>query len=81
MTGADVRAALDAGLDFVILGRAAILHHDYPKLYAADPDFEPIARPVSEAHLLAEGLSPKFVAYMKSWPGFVAEEKAVEAAE
>lgn len=80
MSGADVRAALAGGLDFVVLGRAAILHHDYPKLYAADPDFEPIARPVSEAHLRAEGLSPAFVTYMRNWPGFVAEEKAVEPA-
>jgi hypothetical protein len=80
MTGADVRACLDQGMDFVFLGRAAILHHDYPRLYAANPDLEPIARPVSEAHLLAEGLSPKFVAYMRSWKGFV-EEPAVQAAE
>jgi 2,4-dienoyl-CoA reductase-like NADH-dependent reductase (Old Yellow Enzyme family) len=85
MTGADVRACLERGMDFVLLGRAAILHHDYPQLYAADRDFEPIARPVSEAHLRNEGLSPNFVAYMKSWKGFVAEEPAqepkVEAAE
>jgi 2,4-dienoyl-CoA reductase-like NADH-dependent reductase (Old Yellow Enzyme family) len=81
MSGDDVRACLDRGMDFVFLGRAAILHHDYPRLYAADRDFEPIARPVSEAHLRAEGLSPSFVAYMKSWKGFVAEEPAVEAAE
>jgi 2,4-dienoyl-CoA reductase-like NADH-dependent reductase (Old Yellow Enzyme family) len=81
MSGADVRACLAGGMDFVFLGRAAILHHDYPRLYAADADFEPIARPVSEAHLAAEGLSPKFVAYMKSWKGFVAEEPVTEAAE
>jgi 2,4-dienoyl-CoA reductase-like NADH-dependent reductase (Old Yellow Enzyme family) len=28
MSGADVRACLDQGMDFVFLGRAAILHHD-----------------------------------------------------
>jgi 2,4-dienoyl-CoA reductase-like NADH-dependent reductase (Old Yellow Enzyme family) len=82
MSGADVRACLDGGMDFVLLGRAAILHHDYPKRLAADPDFEPIARPVPEAHLRAEGLGPAFVSYMKSWKGFVAEAPAeVEAAE
>ncbi|THD82100.1 MAG: NADH:flavin oxidoreductase [Phenylobacterium sp.] len=80
MSGDDVRACLDQGMDFVFLGRAAILHHDYPRLYAADRDFEPIARPVSEAHLRAEGLSPKFVAYMASWKGFV-EEPETQAAE
>jgi len=38
---------------------------------AADPDFEPIARPVALAHLEAEGLSNAFVGYMKNWKGFV----------
>lgn len=81
MSGADVRACLERGMDFVFLGRAAILHHDYPKKYAADPDFEPIARPVSEAYLASEGLSPTFVQYMRNWPGFVAEPEAQAAAE
>ena len=39
-----------------------------------EPDFEPIANPVSRDHLLAEGLSPVFVDYMNSWKGFVAED-------
>ena len=81
MSGADVRVCLAQGMDFVFLGRAAILHHDYPKRYAADPDFEPIARPVSEVYLHAEGLSPTFVQYMRNWPGFVAEPVPAEAAE
>jgi 2,4-dienoyl-CoA reductase-like NADH-dependent reductase (Old Yellow Enzyme family) len=75
MRGADMRRLTDAGADFVILGRAAILHHDYPKLYAADPDFTPIATPVNRAHLAAEGLSPKFIEYMNNWKGFVAAEE------
>lgn len=80
MSGADVRACLDQGMDFVFLGRAAILHHDYPRKYAADADFQPIARPVSEAHLRGEGLGAAFLQYMKTWPGFVAAE-AMEPAE
>ena len=39
LTGADVSRAMDAGLDFVIIGRAGILHHDFPKRVAADPAF------------------------------------------
>ena len=31
MTPDDARACLDRGMDFVLLGRAAILHHDYPQ--------------------------------------------------
>ena len=81
MKGSDVRRLAAAGADFVILGRAAILHHDYPKHFAADPDFEPIALPVTRAYLAAEGLSPKFIEYMNNWKGFVAAEapETVEA--
>lgn len=73
MSAADVRRALDAGVDFVLLGRAAILHHDFPQLMAANPGFESILRPVSRDHLRAEGLSERFVDYMASWKGFVAD--------
>ncbi len=82
MSPADVQACLDAGVDFVLLGRAAILHHDYPKLLAANPAFLPASIPVTRAHLRAEGLGPAFVDYMASWKGFVVEETvtALEAA-
>jgi len=75
----DARRLVDAGADFAILGRAAILHHDYPHKYAADPDFAPIAIPVTRAYLAAEGLSPKFVEYMNNWKGFVAADEPAEA--
>jgi 2,4-dienoyl-CoA reductase-like NADH-dependent reductase (Old Yellow Enzyme family) len=64
---------LDAGCDFVLLGRAAILHHDYPQRLAADADFRPISLPVTREYLRAEGLGPAFVDYMNTWRGFVAE--------
>ena len=70
--GADVRALLDAGYDFAVIGRAAILHHDLPQLMAADPDFVQASLPVSAAHLEREGLGPAFVDYMRRWDGFVA---------
>ena len=73
MSGNDARACLEAGVDFVLIGRAAILHHDYPKLVQADPDFKPIALPVTPEHLMAEGLGPVFVKYMRNWKGFVAD--------
>ncbi|MDB5443726.1 MAG: NADH:flavin oxidoreductase/NADH oxidase [Phenylobacterium sp.] len=79
MSGADVRACLERGMDFVFLGRAAILHHDYPKKYAADPDFTPASLPVTEAHLRQEGLGPAFVQYMRTWKGFVAEAETQTA--
>lgn len=73
-TAEDVRNALAAGLDYVVIGRAAILHHDFPKRMAADPAFTPIATPVTAEYLRAEGLGPAFVKYMQTWKGFVAED-------
>jgi len=71
---ADARRALELGADFVVVGRAAILHHDYPGKIAANPDFAPVALPASRQHLRAERLSEGFIDYMNSWPGFVAAE-------
>ena len=71
MSAADARAMLDAGADFVLLGRAAILHHDWPQKARANPDFRPVSLPVTRAHLEAEGLGPTFVNYMSTWAGFV----------
>ena len=73
MTAQHVQAVLDAGVDFVALGRAGILHHDWPKKYASQASFESISTPVSKLHLEAEGLGPKFIEYMSTWAGFVEE--------
>lgn len=59
------------------IGRGAILHHDFPRKVEADAGFTPIALPVPEAHLVAEGLGPVFVNYMKTWKGFVAETTTI----
>ncbi len=69
----DCRKVMAAGLDFVMVGRAAILHHDYPELARTNPNFVPVALPAPEAHLVKEGLGPAFIDYMKGWKGFVAE--------
>lgn len=71
MSSANARRLLDHGADFAIIGRGAVLHHDYPRL-AVYPAFEPIARPVSRDHLRREGLSEVFIGYMDQWKGFVA---------
>ena len=79
MTPDDARACLERGMDYVLLGRAAILHHDWPLRLAADPAFTPVKIPVSPEHLRAEGLGPSFVKYMGTWKGFVAEPETEAA--
>ncbi|HUY43318.1 MAG TPA: NADH:flavin oxidoreductase [Acidimicrobiales bacterium] len=69
----DIRRALDAGLDLVVLGRAAVTNHDFPDRMRRDDDFHMRELPVSVEQLRAEGLSDPFIAYMRSWRGFVEE--------
>jgi 2,4-dienoyl-CoA reductase-like NADH-dependent reductase (Old Yellow Enzyme family) len=76
MSAEDARDVMAMGFDFPILGRAAILHHDFPKRAAADPNFTSIPTPVSEAYLRDEGLGPAFVDYMRTWKGFVEDAAA-----
>ncbi|MEM8767459.1 MAG: NADH:flavin oxidoreductase [Pseudomonadota bacterium] len=68
------RQCLAEGSDFVLLGRAAILHHNFPERVAADPDFNTIELPVSEDYLRGEGLGEAFIGYMKGWKGFVSDD-------
>ncbi len=72
MDAARAQASLDAGADFVLIGRGAILHHDFARRALADPGFCAVPRPVSRAHLQAEGVGPAFMAYLAgTWPNFV----------
>jgi len=58
-------------VDFVTIGKSAILHHNFPKLVIENPNFNPIAIPVSKEHLTKEGLGKKFIEYLNRWPDFV----------
>jgi 2,4-dienoyl-CoA reductase-like NADH-dependent reductase (Old Yellow Enzyme family) len=64
--------AIDSGLDFVLVGRAAVIHADFPRQALANADFEMHTLPVTREHLAAQGLGPKFIDYMATWDGFVA---------
>lgn len=76
-TPADFVRAMDQGVDWVMLGRAAILHHDFPNRLAVDPHFMPVDLPVSTEYLRSEGLSTNFIEYMKSWKGFVQDHEGI----
>jgi 2,4-dienoyl-CoA reductase-like NADH-dependent reductase (Old Yellow Enzyme family) len=74
MHGDDARAVIAAGCDFVVIGRAAILRHDFPARVRADPAYVSPSLPVTARHLAEEGLSPTFIGYMSGWPGFVSAD-------
>jgi 2,4-dienoyl-CoA reductase-like NADH-dependent reductase (Old Yellow Enzyme family) len=66
---------LAAGCDFVVIGRAAILRHDFPERVRHDSHYVSPSLPVTIKHLADEGLGPRFIDYMRTWPGFVADEE------
>jgi 2,4-dienoyl-CoA reductase-like NADH-dependent reductase (Old Yellow Enzyme family) len=74
MSGRAASAVLEEGCDFVVIGRAAILRSDFPERVRRDPAYGSPPLPVTAEHLLEEGLGGPFIAYMRSWPGFVVEE-------
>jgi 2,4-dienoyl-CoA reductase-like NADH-dependent reductase (Old Yellow Enzyme family) len=75
-SGDTARRCLAAGFDFVVIGRAAVLHHDFPLRLQQDPNFVHAALPVTADYLNREGLSETFVNYMRNWKNFVATEAA-----
>jgi 2,4-dienoyl-CoA reductase-like NADH-dependent reductase (Old Yellow Enzyme family) len=75
MDAATARQCLESGVDFVLIGRGAVLHHDFPQRVKENSNFESIERPVTRAYLKEQGLAPTFVDYMAgNWRGFVVEE-------
>jgi 2,4-dienoyl-CoA reductase-like NADH-dependent reductase (Old Yellow Enzyme family) len=74
----DAARVLEAGCDYALIGRAAILRHDFPARVRRDPAYQSPPLPVTAQHLRDEGLSPPFIKYMGNWPGFVAAEETVE---
>ena len=73
MSASKAREVLDAGLDFAMIGRAAILQNDFPQRVRQNPDYVSPQLPVSAAYLSRQGLSKDFISYMRNWDGFVAD--------
>ena len=71
-TPLDAEKTLAEGVDWIMLGRAAMLNHNFPKLYQANQAFSPTEIPVTEDYLKNEGLSEKFIQYISKW-GFTSE--------
>ncbi|WP_153502585.1 NADH:flavin oxidoreductase [Cumulibacter manganitolerans] len=69
---AQARWALDRGADFVFVGRAAILHHDFSRRAMDDPAFAATPTPVTADYLRSEHLGEAFVEYLgTAWDDFV----------
>lgn len=70
----DAQACLDAGADFVLIGRGAIIHHDFPLRALADPDFVAQRFPVSREYLASEAVGPAFADYLANgWQNYVTD--------
>ena len=66
----DAAVAMDQGGDFVGVARAGIAHPNWPEALANDAD-APKRPPFSSEELQKASLSPRFIAYMRRWEGFV----------
>ncbi len=72
-TPSDAKRVMGEDIDWIMLGKAAILHHDFPDRCLHDKNFQPIQTPVSRDYLASQGLSEKFIEYMTRWPEFVSD--------
>ncbi|RAK84722.1 NADH:flavin oxidoreductase/NADH oxidase [Aspergillus costaricaensis CBS 115574] len=71
MTARQAAEVLDAGCDFVMIGKAAILDPELPKNVEKNEEYVAPKLPVTAEYLRSSGLSERFVDYMRTWEGFV----------
>lgn len=72
-SGPAAAGVIDAGCDFVKIGRAGLLEHDFPERVRRNPQHGSPTLPFSPEQLGQEGVSPAFVDYLRTFPGFVAD--------
>ncbi len=77
---ADALACMAQGADFVVLGKVAVLHADYPNRMEGDPAFKPCWLPVTTDYLRRQGLGESFITYLSTWTNFVADLPPPEGA-
>lgn len=69
-TAADEVRARQAGVDVVVVGKAAIRHPDWP-MEVDVPGFEPAPTPWSPDDLRDQAVGPGLIAYLGGFPGLV----------
>jgi 2,4-dienoyl-CoA reductase-like NADH-dependent reductase (Old Yellow Enzyme family) len=73
MTAAEAQKCVDHGADFVLIGKGAMLHHDFADRAMADRDFAAVPFPVPVEHFRQEGLGQRFIDYIaQTWPQYIA---------
>ncbi|CAG8014150.1 unnamed protein product [Penicillium olsonii] len=73
-SASDAAFVLEAGCDFAMVGRAAILDPNFPNNVQKHPMYSAPSLPVSESDLRQTGLSERFITYMRTWRGFIAQD-------
>jgi 2,4-dienoyl-CoA reductase-like NADH-dependent reductase (Old Yellow Enzyme family) len=66
----DALQVLEAGADLVALGKAAIIHPDWP-VVSTDDDWKPIRPTWPREALVAADVGPDFLAYLRKFPGLI----------
>ncbi|MFC4594706.1 NADH:flavin oxidoreductase [Sphingobium tyrosinilyticum] len=74
MDAATAAGLIEDGCDFVTIGRAGILRHDFPERARRDPAYTSPPQPITVDHLREEGVTDEFLDYLRTFTGFVAEE-------
>ncbi len=72
LSASDAAWCLEKGADFVTIGTAGIIHHDFPAQVAGDAEFVSTPQPVSAEHLVGQEVGPAFLEYLSTnWDDFV----------
>lgn len=79
MDAATAASLIEGGCDFVTIGRAGILRHDFPERVRRDPGYVSPQPPIAVDHLRQEGVTDEFLAYLRTFPGLVAEDEETQA--
>lgn len=58
------------GVDQIVMGKAAIVHPDWPEVSKYD-QYQPMLPPWEPDYLRIVGVSPKFLEYLKKFPGLI----------
>ncbi|RYG64556.1 NADH:flavin oxidoreductase [bacterium] len=73
-SGPVAAAVIESGCDFVSIGQAGILRHDFPLRVENDPQYQAPPLPVTAEFLHEEGVGVALVDYLRLRPGFIAAD-------